>query len=461
MESEDNRSHASTDQSFAVQSDDLRPLESEELRRNQVRSIYLATYSQANKEKIPTRESFARVLVESFEEFGGKVVQWCCSEEEHRVAGTHYHAAVKLSKVQRWNNPREHLRNRYGIAVNFSNRHHNYYSAWGYVTKEDPNYEQSEGHPDLSDGEPKTSKASKRTVEARGKGTRKTKNAKCPKKKRLSAMEVSEILLSKNIRTMLELQAYAFEQKKEGKVDLAEFLISRSRKTVVELIDATWEMKEAENKLARSKKTRMELLENAKAGDCICSNEDEWLKSASQVLRENSIDERYFGNAVKNLIENGRAKYRNVMITGPANCGKTFILKPLTEIFNTFCNPASGTFAWVGVDEKECIFLNDFRWSQQLIPWHDLLLLLEGEEVHFTAPKTHFSKDIRLVKDTPIFCTTERPLLFIKNGVIDDRETEMMTIRWKVFYFTAQIPEEKQRFIKPCASCFAKLILGK
>ena len=48
---------------------------------------------------------------------------------------------------------------------------------------------------------------------------------------------------------MLELQAYAFEQKKEGKVDLAEFLISRSRKTVVELIDATWEMKEAENKL--------------------------------------------------------------------------------------------------------------------------------------------------------------------------------------------------------------------
>ena len=67
MESEDNCSHASTDQSFAVQSDDLRPLESEELRRNQVRSIYLATYSQANKEKIPTRESFARVLVESFE----------------------------------------------------------------------------------------------------------------------------------------------------------------------------------------------------------------------------------------------------------------------------------------------------------------------------------------------------------------------------------------------------------
>ena len=53
------------------------------------------------------------------------------------------------------------------VAVNFSNRHHNYYSAWRYVTKEDPNYEQSEGHPDLSDGEPKTSKASKRTVEAR------------------------------------------------------------------------------------------------------------------------------------------------------------------------------------------------------------------------------------------------------------------------------------------------------
>lgn len=73
------------------------------------------------------------------------------------------------------------------------------------------------------------------------------------------------------------------------------------------------------------------------------------------------------------------------MIVGPANCGKTFILKPLTVMFKTFCNPASGSFACVGVQDAECIFLNDFRWSPTVIPWHDFLLMLEGHIVHLFA----------------------------------------------------------------------------
>ena len=104
------------------------------------------------------------------------------------------------------------------------------------------------------------------------------------------------------------------------------------------------------------------------------------------------------------------------MITGAANCGKTFILKPLTLIYDTLSNPASGSFAWVGVQKKEWIFFNDFRLSPQLIPWHDLLLMLEGELVYLPAPKTHFSKHIQLVRDTPIFCTTKRPLLYVIDG---------------------------------------------
>ena len=48
------------------------------------------------------------------------------------------------------------------------------------------------------------------------------------------------------------------------------------------------------------------------------------------------------------------------------------------------------SFAWVGAEEAELLFLNDFCWSPQIVPWHDLLLLLEGEPVHVPAPKTHF-----------------------------------------------------------------------
>ena len=93
-----------------------------------------------------------------------------------------------------------------------------------------------------------------------------------------------------------------------------------------------------------------------------------------------------------------------------------------------------------------------------LLPWHDLLLMLEGEIVHLPAPKSHFTRDIELVKDTPVFCTSKRPLLYIKNGVVDDRESEMMAVRWHTIYFNHQIPQEQQRKIPACGRCFTELL---
>ena len=96
--------------------------------------------------------------------------------------------------------------------------------------------------------------------------------------------------------------------------------------------------------------------------------------------------------------------------------------------------------------------------TQHLLPWQDLLLLFEEEIVNFPVPKTHFIQDIQLTKDTPIFCTTKKPRLFIKNGMVDDRESEVMAIRWKIFELRAQIPETSQLAISPCPSFFAKLV---
>ena len=163
--------------------------------------------------------------------------------------------------------------------------------------------------------------------------------------------------------------------------------------------------------------------------------------------------------AVKGLLEKGRGKCRNILIKGPANCGKTFILNPLNCIFRTFTNPATTTFAWVGAQNCEVFFLNDFRWSEKVIPWHDLLLLLEGQTVHLPAPKSHFAQDIEFVHDAPIFCTGKEELVHIRGGILDVGETEMMRVRWKVFAFHAQIPEEEQVEISSCARCFAELIL--
>ena len=108
---------------------------------------------------------------------------------------------------------------------------------------------------------------------------------------------------------------------------------------------------------------------------------------------------------LQDLLDKGRGKYRNIFIVGPANCGKKFMLNSLNKVFATFFNPATTTFAWVGAEHAECIFLIDFRWSAQEIPWHDLLLMLEGQPVHLPALKTHYAKDLIFDQDTPIFAT--------------------------------------------------------
>ena len=87
-----------------------------------------------------------------------------------------------------------------------------------------------------------------------------------------------------------------------------------------------------------------------------------------------------------------------------------------------------------------------------------MLLLLEGELVRFPAPKTHFSQDLILNSDTPIFATSKTPLVLIKGGFIDERETEMMNVRWKYISFQYQIPVGQQQDIVPCPKCFASLV---
>jgi hypothetical protein len=428
------------------------------------RSVYLITYSQADLQKFTCRADFARAVVESFTQGNCNVSHWCCSLEEHTSGGKHYHMSLKLNKVQRWLASKRFLTQTYGISVHYSNVHHNYFSAWRYVTKSDTQYEESIGHPDLRNAKsPRMSEASakksndatkrkrKNYTKTKGGPEKVTKRSKAGKKKRLTPLLVSELILDKNIMSVTELHALAQEQRDQGKTDLVEFILNRSPKKLTELIQTTWEMKGAKEKITRSRKTVL--------SDCTTACNGAWLQCATELLNKNGVDIEMFAQLVKECLTKGRGKHRNVMIVGPANCGKTFILKPLTQLYATFCNPASGSFAWIGIQDVECIFLNDFRWNPQLIPWHDLLLMLEGEVVHLPAPKTHFTEDIEFVKDTPIFCTSKRPLIYIKNGVVDDRETEMMAVRWRVLYFNYQIPQEKQLNIPPCKKCFAQLLL--
>ena len=76
-----------------------------------------------------------------------------------------------------------------------------------------------------------------------------------------------------------------------------------------------------------------------------------------KILRWNDVSVDTFTQAVRNVLEQGRGKFRNILIKGPAKTGKTFILNPLNVVFKAFSNPASSTFPWVGAEKAEVIFL--------------------------------------------------------------------------------------------------------
>ena len=76
------------------------------------------------------------------------------------------------------------------------------------------------------------------------------------------------------------------------------------------------------------------------------------------------------------------------------------------------------------------------------------------------APKSHYAEDFVFERDVPIFCTGKDELVYVRGGVADLRETEMMQVRWKVVSFNTQIPSTEQVDILPCPRCFAEFICG-
>lgn len=417
-------------------------------------------YSRADVEKILTREAFAEKLLLGWMEMTVKVVQWVVAKELHADAGvsesnSHYHMAMKLEKRSCWFCL--FLDERYGLRVNFSTVHNTYYSAYKYTTKEDEFCVHSDGHPDLSNAPPprteKAISANKRKAVGRTGGNKKKR------KRGLSVYEVAQSIQTKNVQSRLQLLTIAASQNREGKTELAEFICNSCGKAVGDCLAIAQELATAEAKYERSQKTRIQLLHESYSAECIADCKGKWLEAAVNLLNRNEISVSVFSQAVLTLLEKRRGKYRNLFIHEVANCGKSFMFAPLKRIYGTFCNPATGTFAWVGAEETEIIMLNDFRWKPSIIAWADMLLLLEGDKVHLPAPKNFSKRDIELSKDTPIFATSNAPIVYIKGGSVCHANTEMMNVRWRFFRFWRQIPPAAQLQLIPCGHCFSKLIL--
>ena len=207
----------------------------------------------------------------------------------------------------------------------------------------------------------------------------------------------------------------------------------------------------ASHGLEWSRKTRIQVISETLNSDCVeTCREKYWLKCAKKILRNNKINQYFFASAMRNALIKGTQK-NNILIVGPTNCGKSFLLNPLELIFNAFVNPATTKYSWTNLENKEVAFLNDFRWSPGSIAWSNfLLLLMVGQTVSLRRPKNQFASDplIDRSNNPVIFATSKSSVKYVgKFSLQDNRETDMMASRWQMFSFFHE--NERPRVIKP------------
>ena len=83
--------------------------------------------------------------------------------------------------------------------------------------------------------------------------------------------------------------------------------------------------------VTRSDVSRMERIQNAANAECVSGCHELWVRLATKTLINNKIHEFVFAAALRDLLQKGRGKHRNILLIGDTNCAKMFILDPLSR----------------------------------------------------------------------------------------------------------------------------------
>lgn len=444
---------------------------------------YLITYSKADVILIPDRQAFARFVIRHFRGKNWKegdrdiIDKWAVSAESHlQTRGFHYHMALSLKSGKRWQSiDKEMVKG--GIKCDFRERGGTYFGCFDYVQKLDSHMivSSEEQHAGLTNP-PRTSAA----INSRRRGNTRTSassSRESSKKKneppRLDLLQIKELFVKNNIRTDDQLATLAKKLALDGKEDLNRWMLAHSSvKKRTEILSTIWKIEDSLDDSERRGKSLMDLLreclEVEHSVDPLSKRQcqGEWLPSALEVLALNSITREHFSQRVLKALENGRGKGFNLMICGPSNCAKSFLLMPLELIYRVFFQPASGSFNWLHAPKAEVIFLNDIRYEekgdQEVMPWRQFLNLLEGCTVNIRRPGNQYDGDFAWTDSSaPVFATAETPIVRIQHGAVVQGETEQIQERWgEIMWLHYRFVGEKVNYnIVKCKRCFAELLL--
>ncbi len=111
------------------------------------------------------------------------------------------------------------------------------------------------------------------------------------------------------------------------------FVLNKNPKALSDQISNMWKLLSAQTVVEREKMGRVALelsyLNRLWVKNCNAV----WYECALRALSNNDIFIYVLANAVRRCLCKGHKKLNNIMLTGPANCGKSFLLNPLELIF--------------------------------------------------------------------------------------------------------------------------------
>ena len=285
------------------------------------------------------------------------------------------------------------------------------------------------------------------------------KKGRTPK---LSELQAYDLCRVGRVTSTDEAWTLAREQERQGKRALLAFLLTCPSPTC--FVERLLQAQTAEERVARMKCSRIELLEAAGLKACECAVEGQWHTLAKEILVNNGHDGTFQQALCKTLSE-GRAKMNNLFLLGPPNSGKSFLVKPLLGVYRCYQQPEGGSYQLEAMLGKELCFLNDFEWdaSERWCRWAHFKNFLEGLELPIGRPKNR-GGDTELKSSMPVVGTACVPIvLYARQGramVVNASETAQMDVRVRYLRFAHQIPDDRLvHNVKACSHCASRLYL--
>ena len=329
-----------------------------------------------------SREEFGKLMVKVHRECGVKVVETACFLEPHASGLLHHNCLTRADSQYRWKTIAEKLFQKYKVSVSFGSNVRSWQEGvvYGCVASEHK-------QPEMLDKTPTQWVASGSPVPLVEHLPRYMRQPGFVRKVKLAPLAFLDLCREHNVTTEEDAWALGAEFEEKGDKGLMAFLLDNDVAVAVEKANKARGAKETAR---RAKLTRMQILEEfARDASCKCPQPGACYQLMKDTLTKNGID-GWFQKEVCDTLVAGRLKERNLCLLGGTNTGKSYLMKPLLQIYRTYVRPDGGTHQLEELLGKELVFLNDFEYdaaSKDWMPWAYLKDFLEGSPVKVAVPK--------------------------------------------------------------------------